>query len=153
MSDIQLHEKCVDAWLRSRGRRDSDNTGAVKLLLVGLRALWDRAQPSLGEVTLAAIFQRAIHTAERRHEELAQLGLRVNERGAIDITSPTVPRVDLGDAVACVLVEILRVLDSLTAGALTPGLHATLAVPNGDELRRVERNANGSGLRPERVDP
>ena len=122
-----VHEQCVNAWLEARGARLADNTRITELLLAGLKAIWQRARPSLGEVTLAAIVQRAIHTAERHHEELAELGLRVTESGSIGIANTLAPRVDLRDAVARVLVEVLRVLGGLTAGALTPALHAALA--------------------------
>jgi len=122
-----VHEQCVSAWLEARGARNADNTRITELLLAGLQAIWERARPSLGDVTLAAIVQRAIHSAERRHDELAQLGLRVTDGGSIGVTSAAAPRVDLDDAVADVLVEVLRVLGGLTAGALTPALHAALA--------------------------
>ena len=121
---------------------DADNGRVVKLLQLGLRALWDRAEPSLGGITLAAIVQRAIHTAERSHEELVPLGLHVTERGAVEIASPSVPRVDLTQGVASVLSEVLRALGSLTANALTPGLHAALQNANAnDEPRRFERDS------------
>jgi len=124
---MRLHEQCVEAWLEARGARSADNTRMTELLLAGLHAIWERARPSLGDVTLAAIVQRAIHTAERRHEELAQLGLRATDGGTIGVTNPLAPRVDLNGAVTYVLVEILQVLGGLTAGALTPALHAALA--------------------------
>ena len=124
---ISVHERAVDAWLTARSARDSDNTRKTELLLAGLRAIWERARPSLGDVTLAAIVQRAIHTSERRHEELAQLGLRVTDGGTIDVTSSSAPRVELGAAITSVLVEVLHVLGGLTGGALTPALHAALA--------------------------
>jgi hypothetical protein len=111
----------------TRGARDADNTRKTALLLAGLRAIWERARPSLGDVTLAAIVQRAIHSAERRHEELAQLGLRVTDGGTIDATKSSAPRVELGAAITSVLVEVLHVLGELTGGALTPALHAALA--------------------------
>ncbi|MEA2749851.1 MAG: hypothetical protein QOI41_3994 [Myxococcales bacterium] len=122
-----LHERCVDAWLASRDARKGNNARMTELLLAGLRSIWQRARPSLGDVTLAAIVQRAIHTSERRHDELAQIGLRVTDGGVIELTNPSAPRVDLDAAVRCVLVEVLHVLGELTAGALTPALHAALA--------------------------
>jgi hypothetical protein len=122
-----LDARCVDAWLTSRDARNTDNAALSALLLAGLRAIWQRARPSLGDVTLTAIVQRAIHTCERRHAELAQIGLRVADAETIELTNPPPPRVDLAPAVTCVLVEVLHVLGELTAGALTPALHAALA--------------------------
>jgi len=122
-----LHEQCVDAWLTSRDASNADKTALTALLLAGLRGIWQRARPSLGDVTLTAIVQRAIHTSERRHIELVQIGLHVTDAGTIELTNPSAPRVDLRAAVACVLVEVLHVLGELTASALTPALHAALA--------------------------
>lgn len=137
MSELKLHERCVEAWLAARGTSDADDGRMTNLLLAGLRALWDRARPSLGEVTLTAILQRAIHTAERRHNELAQLGLRVNERGAITITNTAAPRVELRAAVSAALVEVLRALARVTAEGLTPALHAALSSTTIDEPRAL----------------
>jgi hypothetical protein len=146
MIEKRVHEHCVDAWLTANGGRDEDveSGHVVELLLTGLSALWGRAQPSLGEVTLAAIFQRAIHTAERRHEALAQLALYVSETGAIAITNPTLPRIPLADAAVCVLVEVLRVVGSVTADTLTPALHAALSSTATDETSQV-RSFRGPG--------
>ncbi|GAC1536273.1 MAG: hypothetical protein NVS3B10_28920 [Polyangiales bacterium] len=124
---IEVHEKRVQAWLEARGAQQADNTRRTDLLLVGLHAIWERARPSLGDVTLAAIVQRAIHTAERRHADLAQLGLRVTDGGTIGVTNPPPPRADLAPGATYLLVELLHVLGDLTAGALTPALHAALA--------------------------
>ena len=138
MTETGRHERCVDAWLAARLARGNEDEGELTTLLRGgIRALWDRARPSLGEVTLAAIFQRAIRTAERRHRELEQLGLRVNDRGAIELTRTSAPRVALHDAVACVLVEVLRALSRLTADGLTQALHAALTAAAGEEPRAL----------------
>ena len=136
MLETGRHERCVDAWLADRFVR-GDEGELTTLLLAGLRALWDRARPSLGEVTLAPIFRRAIQTAERRHRELEPLGLRVSDRGSIELTSASAPRVELHDAVACVLVEVLRAVSRLTADALTRPLHAALASATGEEPRAL----------------
>jgi hypothetical protein len=137
MSDTSTHERCVSGWLDGRAGRDADNSRITKLLLVGLRAVWDRARPSLGEVTLAAIVQRAVHSAERRHPELAELGLRICERGVIEIATPSAPRLALRDAAVGALVEVLRAIATLTANALTPALHAALSSTTIEEPRAL----------------
>lgn len=140
MMEMGRHERCVDAWLAARGTREAEDNGIQTLLLAGLRALWDRARPSLGEVTLAAIFQRAIRTAERRHPELEQLGLRVNDRGSIELTTTSAgPErgADLHRAIASVLVEVLRAISHLTADGLTQALHAALSSATGEEPRAL----------------
>jgi hypothetical protein len=127
MDHMKLHDQCVEAWLLTRHARAGDNARMTALLVAGLQAICERARPSLGDVTLTAIVQRAVHTAERRHVELGELGLRVVDGGAFVLTNTSAPRVDLASAVSCVLVEVLHVLGGLTAGALTPALHAALA--------------------------
>ena len=134
MMETGRHERSVDAWLSARTTR-GDESELTTLLLGGLRAVWDRARPSLGGVTLAAIFQRSIRTAERRHRELEQLGLRVSDRGLFELTSASAPRVVLRDAVACVIAEVLRAVSRLTADGLTPALHAALASATGEDPR------------------
>lgn len=119
------HCHCVETWLAAqRGGPGHERLGAA--LLVGLRALWDRARPTIGEVTLGAIFRRAIDTAVRRHPELAPLGLRITDRDSIEMSSLSAPRVDLSGGAVFLLVEVLRVLARLSAGALTSALHVAL---------------------------
>jgi hypothetical protein len=97
------------------------------LLFAGLRALWDRARPAIGEVTLGALFRRSIETATRRYPELAPLGLRVTDSGSLAMSNQSAPRVDLTAGMTFLLVEVLRVLARLSAGALTAALHAALS--------------------------
>ncbi len=127
IDDRTVHERCVSAWLEARGARQADTTRTTELLLAGVNAISHRARPSLGDITLAAMIQRAIHTAERRHRELEQLGLRVTDTGTITVASSLAPRADLAPAMSFLFIEILHVLGGLTAGALTPALHAALA--------------------------
>lgn len=134
MMETGRQERSVAAWLAARSS-GADEGDVTALLVIGLRALWDRARPSLGEVTLGAIFRRAIRTAERRHRELEQLGLRVTDRGWFDLTSTSAPRVDLRDAVTGVIAEVLRALSRLTADGLTQPLHAALASVTSEEPR------------------
>jgi hypothetical protein len=126
-ADSREHEQHVDRWLLScRGRAPGEPMGSV--LLVALRALWSRARPTVGEVTLGAVFRRVLETATLRHPELGPLGLRVAAASGpseISIAVTSSPA-DLTLAARFLLVEVLRVVARLTAGALTPALHAAL---------------------------
>jgi hypothetical protein len=137
MMETVKHEQCVRAWLAASASCDADHSAMRALLLAGLRAVWDRARPSLGDVTLSAIFKRAIHTAERRHPDLAQLGLHIDERGSIELTSASAPRIELHEPVVCVLVEVMRAIARLTADGLTQALHAALSSATIDEPRAL----------------
>ena len=137
MSDRTPHERCVDAWLASHVD-PRDKTGqTAELLGVGLRVIWDRARPCLGEVTLTAIFERVLETARRRYPDLSRLELRINDRPSLVMDSPYALALELTDAVWFVLVEVLVVVGHLTAGTLTPGLHAALSASNGQTQESV----------------
>lgn len=152
------HERCVEAWLAAESARaamapvgasgnaaatagGTDRTGT--LLLVGLRAMWDRARPSLGDVTLGAIFRRAIETARRRYPALCALELHVTDHGSVEMSNQSAPRVDLTAGVSFLLVELLRVIARLSADALTPALHAALSDARLDDSRWLDPTAPG----------
>lgn len=130
MPERTPHERCVDAWLAGHVDPDDQTGQSAELLVVGLRAVWDRARPSLGEQALTAIFERVLQTARRRYPELARLELRVNDRPSLVMDSPYALALERPDAVAFILVEVLAVVGHLTAGTLTPGLHAALSADN-----------------------
>jgi hypothetical protein len=137
-TDPKEHERCVAAWLARHDGRSTPSERIDTVLLVGLRALWERARPVLGEVTLGAIFRRAIETAQRRHPELNALGIRIAERGSVEMSTPTAPRLDLTAGTTFLLVEVLRVISRLSAGALTRPLHVALSDASVDDAQRLD---------------
>lgn len=143
--DPHDHQRHVDAWLAAqRGSSSGAGERLGLVLLVGLRALWDRARPVLGDVTLGAIFRRALDTAQRRHPELSALGVRITDRGTVEMSNQAAPRVDLSAGVAFLLVEVLRVVARLSAGALTQPLHVALSDATVDDERWRDAVATSS---------
>lgn len=134
-TDAHDHQRHVEGWLAAQRGSSSSGERLGLVLLVGLRALWDRARPVLGDVTLAAIFRRAVDTAQRRHPELNALGIRITDRGTVEMSNQSAPRVDLTGGVTFLLVEVLRVVARLSAGALTQPLHIALADATVDDER------------------
>src|SRR4051812_33519326 len=79
-ASIASHEACVRNWLSA-----NDPWGPTEfatLLLAGLNAVWERARPSLGDSTLAVLFNRAL--SARCHEPLvAGIGLHVSRQSSV----------------------------------------------------------------------
>lgn len=127
------HSEIVEAW-----RQGWAGTLPAPILTDtyerALDALWRRAHLSLGEVTLMAIVDRVLYQGIERFPHLAML--RVETSGVhFGELRPTVDALDvalLEESLVFVVVELLRVLGTLTGEILTPGLHAELLkVPAG----------------------
>ncbi len=126
---LSPHEKCVRAWLATAQNSisDDDDWRISTLFLIGLRAIWKRALPTLGPVMLTTIFERVFALAQARHAGLTRVGLRIHERTSVEMLTPTALTADLAAAVPSTLAELLEVLDQLTAQSLTPVLHSALS--------------------------
>ena len=155
------HAAYVEAWLRraAPNAKSLPSARLVSLFQRAMDALWQRAENTLGEVTLAAIVDRVLYTASEQHSFLSMLkvddsgvsfdGLR--EQGAV-------PRdVDLAGVVSFVLAELLTVLGNLTDEILTPALHGELARITLEEPATTERDDDDDGakerMRGKRVTP
>ena len=101
-----------------------------------LDAIWRRAHLSLGEITLVAIVDRVLYHGVERFPHLA--ALRVEPSGVhFGELRPSAEALDvalLEESLQFLVVELLRVLGTLTGEILTPGLHA--------ELRKVRPGAD-----------
>jgi hypothetical protein len=104
-------------------------------------AVWQRADLTLGDVTLMAILDRVLYDAATQFPELASVrvgsaGLQCDElRAQADSLDP----VRLLEALKFVLVEFLTVLGKLVGEILTPGLHAELS-----KIARAQRERPGA---------
>jgi hypothetical protein len=128
MTDEHDHGACVDRWRRALGE-ELDVRALIRAFERAYRVLWQRAQVTLGDITLLAIGDRVLHDAAEQHPILADVrlditGISCDEllRRASSIDIPELER-----AARTVLVELLAVLGRLTAGVLTPPLHAALS--------------------------
>jgi len=125
--DRAFHESVVDQWMR----RANGFTPArlLDLLEASLGSMWNRARPALGDRTLVAIVGRVLYTASEVFPFLGSVrveraGIRFDElRLGLEDVAPA----ELSRAVRFVVLELLEVLGHLTAGILTPALHAELA--------------------------
>jgi hypothetical protein len=132
------HAAIVDQWMGTASR--SSAAELVDLFEAGLHRVWQRAQPTLGEVTLGAILDRVLYTATERFSFLGPLELkdgRVDFDGLRKGTGGIAPG-ELASATRFVVLEFLTVLGHLTAEILTPVLHAELVKV---EPRRAKRPA------------
>src|SRR5262245_50519534 len=119
------HEACVDLWFTQSGLEHSPDEFLAHLERA-LDVLWRRCQLRLGEVTLMAIADRALHEGRVKHTCLAVVsvgaggivleGLKARARDC--------SIVELNAACRVLLVEFLRIVGRLTAEVLTPALHA-----------------------------
>jgi hypothetical protein len=128
MSEEHEHAACVDAW-RARLGPDVGPVALLRAFERAFRAVWRRAQSTLGDVSLVAIGDRVLHDATEEHPLLRDVHLEVTgvscadlERRVDDVEIP-----ELEAAVRRVLVDLLAVLGRLTAEVLTPPLHAALS--------------------------
>ena len=146
------HARCVEEWLARRSAPRGNPRQNAELVVAGLRAVWERARTTLGEVTLAVVFHRAAATIEKAAPQLQHLRMRVSESAAveIDVLDPDAISVESVSSASLVLIEVLKVLDRLTAGVLTAGLHDALAVAGTDvDQRRAPRSPVPSSERPD----
>ena len=129
MREDPSHSACVDAWLE-RASRDLTPALLLDLFDQALSALWNRAEATLGNITLTAIAVRVIHDAKGKFPLLSSLTLESN--GGIHLQqlrdqSPELDYAVLKEALRYVICQLLTVLGNLTAEILTPELHAELA--------------------------
>lgn len=127
MPERKSHDELVKDWCK-------DWAGilpAPELIDVyerALDALWRRANLSLGEVTLMAIVDRVVHQGLERFAHLAALKVELSgvHCGELRLNAPALDAARLEESLQGLVVELLRVLGTLTGEVLTPGLHEEL---------------------------
>jgi hypothetical protein len=129
------HEAAVDGWIDrsfdAQGSSQPSSVQIVRLFHEALEAVWNRAVTTLGSVTLTAIAERVLVTATEHHGFLSAINPRPNGdtrwRHQLHERLATVPRQQLIVGLRFGLIELFRVIGTLTAEILTPELHAALA--------------------------
>lgn len=126
LPDEGNHAACVDAWL-VRAPAELGPAALLDLLDRGLDAVWQRANATLGDVTLTAIADRVLYTAAETHPLVAAIkvgpaGFRFDDLRA----ERHLRAADVREVARVVLTELLTVLGNLTAEILTTSLHAEL---------------------------
>ena len=126
MNARDVHSAAVTAWLAHGADRDAPSL--LRGLESALRALWSRAQPTLGEVTLVAILDRVFYDTGDRFPGLQKLaaGFGGIEFESLRRGTDSLTVAQLVPWIRFVLEEFLTVLGNLTAEILSPALHAAL---------------------------
>jgi hypothetical protein len=121
------HSRCVNTWI-ARVVDGAPAPRVIEAFEAAFGALWQRAHLTLGEVTLAAIVNRVLCSAENQFRFLATLTVDETKLDCeqLRVTAPTLPHEQLVDGIRFVLVELITVVGNLTADILTPALHAEL---------------------------
>lgn len=126
--DDESHRATVSAWMATASGGLARG-GLVALLDVATAAIWQRAQRTLGDVTVASIVDRVVSTSA---EQFPCLATGTVGRSGVVFASPDGNEPVLDDdeqlraAIAFFLVELLTVIGHLTADILTPALHEAL---------------------------
>jgi hypothetical protein len=130
-----IHDAAVAEWRRPATRLSAAEL--VDLFESGLHRMWERAQPTLGEVTLGAIVDRVLYTATERFSFLAPLRIKDGrvDFGDLRKASGSVVPSELANASRFVVREFWTVLGQLTAEILTPALHAELVKARASKRR------------------
>ena len=123
LDEQHLHATRVDAWLE-RSARGLPAALLPRLLELAFGALWAQTVTTLGEVTLTAIAERVVCRTMEKYPHIGQLDVDAGGLRSAGL-DPTAPK--LREAIRFVILEFLTVMGTLTAGLLTPELHATLA--------------------------
>lgn len=130
MAEENHHTDGVDAWMARAGRQLPPDR-LLRAFDDAFAAMWRRAHPTLGDVTLTAVVDRVLYVAAERYPSLSSLkveatGLRCEElhQRAQDLNGD-----HLAEGLRFVLVEFLTILGNLTDEILTPALHEELSKP------------------------
>lgn len=145
--ELQEH---VAAWL-TRNAADIPPEELLKLVDRALQGVWQRSVVILSDVTLAAICERVLHNSQRQFPLLASVtlgpeGIQLN--GIADRIG-TLKTGELKEAVQFLLVELIALIDRITAEILTPTLYAELATVERERRGENEKAPVGRSLPPQ----
>jgi hypothetical protein len=126
LTDKNEHAVHVEAWMQATAKGLTADQ-LVRLFEKALGVLWQRAQGTLGDVTLAAIVDRVLHGTIERAPLLAALKVDPSGFHCDELREHAGDAVALAQGIQLFLVEFLTVVGSLTAEILTPALHSALS--------------------------
>jgi hypothetical protein len=145
MTEVSSHDASVNRWMERV--KDLPPDELVRAFETGFGAMWQRAQRTLGDITLTAIVDRVLYVAGERFPMFTSVRMDGSGLRAEDLhrRASILPRDQLTNGVRFFLVEFLTVLGNLSANILTPALHAELAKaavdgetgPNGESRRKT----------------
>lgn len=119
--------RSVDAWLERVGSRIPADV-LLSAFDQAMAALWARAQPLLGEITLEAIADRVLYNSVEQHSFLFPLKLEHTglSSAALAQRISTIDAGRLREGLRFFLIEFLTVVGSLTGEILSSPLQAEL---------------------------
>ena len=128
MGSNEPYASFVDAWLHSlpNERRSEE---LVVLFERALQAVWERAQRTLGDVTLEAIGERVLYHAVAKYPAISRLALEPSGFHCRELRdgAQQLDKADMQEGLRFVLVRFLAILGSLTADILTNALREELS--------------------------
>ena len=122
-----MSARSVDSWLERIGSQVSA-TSLLRLFDQAMDAVWARANPVLGEITIGAIADRVIWKSVEHYDFLSSLKLGKTgiSSAGLENQASTVEVPLLREGLRFTLVEFLTVIGTLTGDILTPPLQAEL---------------------------
>jgi hypothetical protein len=146
VSDAHDHSNHVNTWMKQANGLSSELL--LELFEQAMRALWQRAHQTLGEVTLTAITDRVLVNASERFPSFESLKVEAKGIDCRELRERAHVVNDAGDlkeGIRFVILEFLMVIGNLTGELLTPPLHSELSKihPKDSALRgkREERKS------------
>jgi len=142
-----LHSKQVDDWIK----QNAAGLSSEKLVVIfgaAIQAIQRRAEVTLSEVTLTAIFDRVLHTSRKEFPFLSDVKLE-SSRIALDALMTHVDDLErdtVTEAFRFLLIGLLTLLGNLTADILTKPLYRELFKVTAESANSVSK-ANHRGLR------
>lgn len=134
MLDRAAHEASVDRWLEAAPIENGPLACRFEAVLTGV---WRAAHPTLGGITLTAIFDRVLHEAREKYPALAGVRLEPPQvRFEVEAGAE-----DLREGVRFTLLALLTLIGRLTAEILSPALHGALS-------RMIEQDVDHSPSAP-----
>lgn len=114
----------VDSWLETAAKPNATPDYLTALWEQVLLLLWRRASLTLGEVTLAVIFDRVLLEVASRHPlaKHIRFGESAPDLLALRAAGTTAEAAALRAGVRDFIISYISLLDALTAGILTPVL-------------------------------
>jgi hypothetical protein len=153
----EAHAAQVDSWIvRTAKGLPADQTAA--LFEEVIHAIRKRTSITLSEITLTAIFDRVLYKSQRKFPLLA--GLKIDAKGiSLDGNLSQIESQDparITEAFRFFVIELLTILENLTAGILTKALYKEMHKVTGQtvsqESKASPRNINHPKRRTDRED-
>lgn len=127
LNQTQSHVEIVDGWLE-QSAKGLPSDALVRLFDDALTELQRRTLLTLSEVTLHAILDRVLYQSQQRYPLLTTLRIEKNGislgpvKADLELKTPT----EITQAFRFLIVELLTILDNLTAGILIEPLYKVL---------------------------